>query len=112
MVGLEPWRLAGATGPRVATGSPGSVATLKDAGLGVEVAYVSERYAGRSQQRAAPPKMLRSSLRCVSSCSLRSSAATAVALVEANFSSRAVGLSDGRLTQHLLRSRSTDRDHC
>ena len=46
MVGLEPWRLAGATGPRVATGSPGSVATLKDAGLGVEVAYVSERYAG------------------------------------------------------------------
>src|SRR6516162_10832547 len=45
-VGLKPWRLAGATTPRVATGSPASAPTLKDSGLGVEVAYVSERYTG------------------------------------------------------------------
>src|SRR5215469_15200535 len=45
-VGLKPWRLAGATSPKVATGSYASAPTSKDAGLGVEVAYVFERYAG------------------------------------------------------------------
>src|SRR5262249_54235982 len=45
-VGFKPWRLAGATSPRVATGLPASVLTSKDASLGVEVAYVSERAGG------------------------------------------------------------------
>src|SRR5258708_12299945 len=54
-VGLKPWRLAGATGPRVATGSRASAPASKDAGLGVEVAYVSERYTGPQPAASSAP---------------------------------------------------------
>jgi hypothetical protein len=45
-VGPRPWRLPGAINASTTTGIRARSAVSSDAGLGVEVAYVSERYGG------------------------------------------------------------------
>src|SRR5580700_2338978 len=84
-VGLKPWRLAGATSPRVATGSTASAPTSKDAGLGAEVVYVFERYTGLQPAASSAPvnaKMVPPMRLVLEPSIIR---ASAMALTEANF---------------------------